>query len=637
MNHQSFKIPVDFTYASFFFLILLATVGLYWIGFSPLFILDDEPNLNSLSSITDSEWIVSMGRFVTEGDAGRLGRPISLLTFALQFYDWPNDAESFKYVNLMIHLLNGCLIFWLLLLLTRTLSLSYSRQLLLASVTTAIWLLHPLQVTTVLYVVQRMVQLSVLFTLIGLISYVQGRYDLAQGQLVKGFIKVSLGIGLGGILATLSKENGVLLVFYVLALETTLLQSVKSPPYWRVWFAMFIYLPITLLCLYFAMRFDRLLQDYVVRDFTMGERLLTEARILIDYLAKILLLHPTDFGLFQDDYPMSRGLLTPWTTLPAVLFVITSFIIGIRQRRIWPLLSFAIFWFFAGHFLESSFIALIPYFEHRNYLSMLGILFAVVYGGLVLIERISALRPLVITFSIIWLLLFPLLTSMQTTLWANPLQQAILWAQEKPLSRYAQSHVASLLVQIDRPEEAEKYYRQMVKNFPQDTGHYTFWLNLACLYPERVKLPEAQAMLEQFRTAKLDIGALSGLRFLIDSYAKGTCQTDAETLEVILKSLLDSPMPTPYRADLYFIYGTFCGIERRYTTAVDFIDQGLALKYEPYLRLRQIAWLMTDHQLDKASIYLNKAKSEFNPVATRLYSQHFDFLEKEIERLKQET
>ncbi|OQW93153.1 MAG: hypothetical protein BWK79_12640, partial [Beggiatoa sp. IS2] len=460
-----------------------------------------------------------MGRFIAEGVAGALGRPISMLSFALQFYDWPINAWSFKYVNLMIHLLNGCLVFWLLLLLTQVLSLSYSKRLLLAMVTASIWLLHPLQVTTVLYVVQRMTQLSVLFTLIGLISYVQGRYDLAQGKSIKGFIKVSLGIGLGGILATLSKENGVLLVFYVLALETTILQTVTKPPYWRVWFAVFVYLPMTLLSLYFATRFDSLLQDYVVRDFTMGERLLTEARILVDYLAKILLLHPTDFCLFQDDYPISPTLLVPLTTLFAVIFIIAIFVIGIQQRRTIPLLSLAIFWFFAGHILESSFVALVPYFEHRNYLPMLGILFAVVYGGLSLIERISTIRPLLIVLSVIWLLLFPLLTYSQTILWAKPLEQAMLWAQKKPLSRYAQSHLASILIEINKPEEAEKYYRQMVKNFPNDTGPYALWLTLACLYPQQVTLPNAQALIKQFRTAKVDVGAISGLRFLIDAYA----------------------------------------------------------------------------------------------------------------------
>jgi tetratricopeptide (TPR) repeat protein len=254
-----------------------------------------------------------------------------------------------------------------------------------------------------------------------------------------------------------------------------------------------------------------------------------------------------------------------------------------------------------------------------------------------LIERIQKIRSMLIALSIIWLLLFPLLTYSQTTLWAKPLEQAMLWAEKKPLSRYAQSHFASILIEIDQFEEAEKYYRRMVDNFPQDIGPYVLWLNLACLYRQRVKLPDLSVMIQRFQTAKLDVGAVVGLRFLMEGYAKGECRTDAPTLELMLETLLHNPTPTFYEADLYFIYASFYGIERRYSEAVLKSDQGLMLKYEPHIRMRQIAWLIMDRQLDNALIYVKKARTEFNFFATRLYHQHLDFLEQEIMRLRLDT
>ncbi|OQW95629.1 MAG: hypothetical protein BWK79_01850, partial [Beggiatoa sp. IS2] len=321
MNTKNSHFTLEITYGGLFFLLLLVTLGLYWSGLYSTFMLDDSPNLDNLEKITDEALWSSMGQFIAGGGVSS-ARPLSLLTFALQFYDWPHGPWAFKYVNLMIHLLNGCLVFWLSLLLARLLVLSTERGLILALLTTALWLLHPLQVSTVLYVVQRMTQLSTLFTLVGLITYLKGRQLLAENKLSKGFLTISLGIGLSGIFAVSSKENGVLLLLYVLALEMTLLQMLPKPVHWKIWFTTFIYAPIAAIILYFVVTFDKILQVYIIRDFTLGERLLTESRVLTEYLAKMLLLHPYDFGLFHDDFVISRGLFDPSTTIFAIILVV---------------------------------------------------------------------------------------------------------------------------------------------------------------------------------------------------------------------------------------------------------------------------------------------------------------------------
>lgn len=628
--HYPAEQPMKLSYMVSFFLVLLGTTGLYWEGLHSIFILDDEPNLQSLKQITDENTWVGIGKFITEGITSRLGRPLSLLTFALQYHHWPTEVWSFKYVNLMIHLINACLIFWLILLLGRL--LDFQRPLLIALLTMTLWLVHPFHVSTVLYVVQRMTELSALFTLVGLLAYLQGRHYFTQGLVLKGFVWVSLGVSVGGILATLSKETGVLLVFYISVLEITLFHSLPSPPYWRIWKTLFIYGPITLLSAYFIIHFNDLLNDYQIREFTMGERLLTEARILCDYLAKILLLRPDAFSLFQDDYPISRSLFSPITTFISLIFLVSLLVMSLILRRSFPLFAFAVLWFFAGHLLESSFIGLIPYFEHRNYLPMLGVLFALVYGTLALFQQMStpSLRTLAMTFSGLVFSLFPLLTSLQTNLWANPIEQAIFWAEKKPYSRFAQSHVAEIFEKLGHYDKVEQVYRHMTQHFPRDLGFYMLWFHLACKQSQ-VNFPQQEAF-PQFATGKLDTATIMGLNFILTDRLQGNCHVDAKILEKIFDSLIHNPHAHFYLSFLHHLYALFYAQEHRYTLALQQAEQSLALEEQPALRIQQIEWLITVHRLKEAQLYLDTARKKLNPLFHSLYDEQLNALEALINR-----
>ena len=617
--------PTKLVYIVSFFLVLLGTTGLYWKGLHSIFILDDEPNLQGLKQIGDEHTLLDMGKFITEGITSQLGRPLSLLSFALQYHRWPTEVWHFKYVNLMIHLLNGCLIFWIILFLGRLLALQ--RTLLIALLTTTLWLVHPFQVSTVLYVVQRMTELSAFFTLVGLLAYLQGRHCLAQGLIFKGFIWISLGVSLGGILATLSKETGVLLVFYIWVLESTLFHSLPVPPYWKSWKILFIYLPITFLFGYFIFSFDHLLHAYQIRDFTMGERLLTETRVLCDYLAKILLLRPDAFSLFQDDYLISRGLFSPMTTFISLGFLTLIFLSSLRLRHSFPFFSFAILWFLAGHWLESSFIGLIPYFEHRNYLPMLGILLASVYGVLALFQRMPTpfLRVVAITLSGCIFALFPLLTGLQTHLWAKPIEQAVFWAEKKPFSRFAQSHAAEIFEKLERYDQVEHIYRQMTQRFPNDLGFYTLWFHLACKKLP-VHFPQQEAF-SKFGTGKLDTATIMGLNFILTDRAQGICQVEAKLLEDIFNRLIYNPHATFYLSLLHHLYALFYAQEHRYALAVQQAEQSLGIEEQAALRLQQIEWLIADRRLKEAQSYVDQAQKKLNPFAHQLYYEQLNMIE----------
>ena len=95
---------------------------------------------------------------------------------------------SFKYTNLMIHLLVGLGICWATLkLLLRVLGYDENRgNAWIAVLSTGFWLLHPFFVSTTLYVIQRMTQLAALFSIYGIAAYLHGRL-LLLGKVAAGY------------------------------------------------------------------------------------------------------------------------------------------------------------------------------------------------------------------------------------------------------------------------------------------------------------------------------------------------------------------------------------------------------------------------------------------------------------------
>src|SRR3546814_2061369 len=113
----------------------------------------------------------------------------------------------------------------------------------------------------------------------------------------------------------------------------------------RTWIALFLCLPAVLLCTYFVVNWPGIRAGYAVRDFTLQQRLLTEPRILFDYLRQILAPNYIARGLLFDGYPASTGWLFPPNTLLSVILLALAVIASIVKRKTWPWLAFVVFWF----------------------------------------------------------------------------------------------------------------------------------------------------------------------------------------------------------------------------------------------------------------------------------------------------
>jgi tetratricopeptide (TPR) repeat protein len=609
-------------------IILLVLCGsLYSFGVSPLFILDDEPNLSELGRVKKYHNILE---FISQGSAGPLGRPISLASFALQADAWA-DATQFKYVNIFIHLLIGIFIYNFLSIIGRILKWSQITTFRLSIICTTLWLLSPIQVSTVLYVVQRMAQLSVLFTIIGLVVYVKGREYLLQGKLKKGYITVSLGLILGGLLALFSKENGILIILYTWVVEATLFHSLPSPKGWKIWKSIFIYIPITIIISYFIFTFQPELA-YSNRSFTLVERLYSESRILFSYLGNVFV--PHSFNLFQDDYVVSKSLFEPPSTFISLASWVILFFSAILLRKRYSVFSFGVLWYLAGHALESTIVPLILYFEHRNYLAVLGPLIILIACFSYLIQNnqlTTVIRKSFLGLSIGWALIIITSTISEISLWRNPLLQSVHWAEEKPLSRFAQSHAASMFLALNQPQKALEYYQYMANVFSDDPAPYTLWLFAACKY-EEIPPPNMELALDRFFQAKESLHIATGLDPLLNAFTTGDkCKRfSPEIIEKMLSSLIANPNLTINRGLIYLYYANWTAYKGDYKLAIQHMDE--ALKYsivkKDIAKLQKLAWLMQLNLFEEAVLYIKQLRLEFNSVENKIHASHLDSLEK---------
>ncbi|MEO7149213.1 MAG: hypothetical protein ABIY40_04670, partial [Rhodanobacteraceae bacterium] len=378
---------------------LLLTAFVYWHGLSGGYVFDDFPNIvdNAAIQVTRST-LAAWANAAWASPASELQRPLASLSFAVNWFFSGNDPRPMKATNLAIHLLNGVLLYFMLRELLRALVLRRSDDRLQANsyrksnddngideaaarrlilVVTAGWLLLPINLMAVLYVVQRMESLCQVFVLAGLWMYLAGRRRMLLATGHRGFALASVGLIGGTVLGVLVKESAVLLPVYAFLIEVALLRfaSARTSRDRRlgVLYVCILLAPATL---GLAWLLPHVLSPsaWDDRDFTFGQRLLTEPRVLVDYLHWTVLPDPGTLSLYHDQLPISRGFLTPWTTLPAIVLLVILLGVAwwLRNRR--PLVALGIAWFFAAQLLTATIVPLELVYEHRNYFASIGVL-----------------------------------------------------------------------------------------------------------------------------------------------------------------------------------------------------------------------------------------------------------------------
>lgn len=370
--------------------LVLLTVLAYLPGLSGGFIFDDYPNIVSNPRIHAAtlDW-ESLKQAATGYEAAGSSRLIATASFAADHAIAGTQPRQYKTSSLVVHVLNALLVWLLLRSLQRLPAWNLGTGQGLPLALAAIWAVHPLQVSTVLYVVQRMETLSLLFVLLALLAYVRGRRLQSTGARGWPWLACCLPLVALGMLA---KESAALFPVYALALELTVLgfkaRSEADSKKWRLAYAVGVIASIALFLLWLLPIYSTP-DAYAHRNFGIVERVLTQFRVLSMYLGMILVPTPAGYVFYYDDLVASQGWLNPATTLAGAMFLSALLAAAFIARRRLPLFSLGIFLFLGAHLITSNIVPLELAFEHRNYFALLGVVIAVADLALRLISRLG--------------------------------------------------------------------------------------------------------------------------------------------------------------------------------------------------------------------------------------------------------
>jgi tetratricopeptide (TPR) repeat protein len=600
---------------SFALALLLAGSLIYLPGLSGPFLLDDMQNIVKnhfvhLSSLGFDHLYTAA--FSTA--AGPLKRPVAMLSFALNYYaiGGVNDPTTFKATNVAIHAINGLLVYWLCYLIFLRLSTTNettprpdpnsNRKLHVAAASAALfWVVHPIQLTSVLYVVQRMTSLCAMFTLLGLIGYMAGRLRMERGE-PNGLLLMIVGIVLGGVLASFSKETGFLLPLYALVLEATLFRTARP---WSGWHSLSVghrrtigaaLLVLGSIAVIWVVHYAS--QNYGLRPFTPLERALTETRVLWLYLSLIVVPGLDRFGFNHDDIAISTSLLHPWTTLPAVIGIAALLGTGLLLRKRQPLMALGILWFFVGHALESTVFALEIAHEHRNYLPSLGIVLVGVQFIRTRAASHGGWRPWLATVMIG--LLLATVTVLRSSEWSNMYDFSFYEAEHHPDSARSQAYLGQALIRIGQFEGGAAAYRRAAELDPSEPAYLMALIQVPTSMSGSPSPSEQKETIRRLEARKITPGAMLVLQTL-NGCVLQKCAYARTTTEKWARVLLAADIPGQDNSFYYHLLGRSLMSQGRNKEALQALVRSYTLdpKYL-YPRIDAVKLLLSEGQLHRA-------------------------------------
>ncbi len=356
-------------YAFTFISLFLSLIIIYGNSFQCDWHLDDfanivyNPNVRIQSLSLENIKKTFYGR---SSDQTKINRPLSYLTFALNYHISGTNVLGYHVVNFAIHYIASIFLF-LLIYNTLQLPLLHERYrktaYAIALLSVFFWATHPIQVPAVTYIVQRMTSMAGMFYIMALYFYLKGRIANETAKQTGFFVLC----GIAGIFSFASKENALMLPVSLFLYDLFLIQGVSRHNVRKNLKIAIIPLLIILAVSFYYVDMGSILSGYKYRPFTLVERLLTEPRVILFYIS--LLLYPLSSRLtLLHDIEISSSLFTPWTTLPAIVIISALIVIAIIISKKKPLIAYCILFFFVNHLIEGSIIPLELIFEHRNYL-----------------------------------------------------------------------------------------------------------------------------------------------------------------------------------------------------------------------------------------------------------------------------
>tara|TARA_B100000686_G_scaffold306302_1_gene345608 strand:+ start:8980 stop:10842 length:1863 start_codon:yes stop_codon:yes gene_type:complete len=391
-------------------------------------------------------------------------RGISIMTFAVQYQIFGWHAGAFRVFNILIHILNACLV-WIIILHLQERAKKLDRKngdeildnidKFFAALAGAIFISHPVLTSGVAYIFQRNGLLCTFFYLTALYALIKA-FPIGQSTNRK-WVVVFCGAYL---LSIWSKETGITFIAVAFIFHW-LFRSPTEAQDWRRWFY-----PLSGVCIFsLAMAFWQMVhipisKRTVYGNWTVWQNLITQWNVVMKYISLILWPHPDILNL-DHDFPIALSIDDNQTWLSGLaLIVLLGFGFWcIKKNR---LMALGIFWFFITLAVESTIIPINEVMvEYRLYLPAFGFVIAIVCALRLLAKHTDFLKVLSVGSGLI-LTIFSLFTLQRNAV----MKEAFLvWqdcALKSPKSIRSQTAYATYLSKQGRLAEAIPIYRKAV-------------------------------------------------------------------------------------------------------------------------------------------------------------------------------
>lgn len=396
-------------YASAFTLLFAILILVYSNSFDCSWHYDDFTNIvdNTSIRIKNLSWAEIEKSFYACSEMNRkvdgtvdsfvtLSRPLAYFSFGLNYYFGGLNVFGYHIVNFTIHYLTAVFLFLFIynmlqlpLLKEQYGNYAYSAALLSA----VLWSVHPIQVSAVTYIVQRMASMVSLFYIIAMYLYLKGRTaPTVPGAVIFYFLCFT-----SFLLALGSKQNAAMLPLSLVLFDLFFIQGISRNNVIRIVKILGVVTLFTLIFLFFYIKYYPSALDYGVRMFSMAERLLTQPRIFFYYIS--LLFYPLSSRLMLiHSIDISKSLFDPWTTTVAIAAILMLVGTALWKARKMPLIAYCILFFFVNHLIEGSFFNLELIYEHRNYLPSMLFFLPIVIGFFNVLDFFAEKRAMRIAF-----------------------------------------------------------------------------------------------------------------------------------------------------------------------------------------------------------------------------------------------
>ncbi|HIJ96624.1 MAG TPA: hypothetical protein HPP94_12975 [Desulfuromonadales bacterium] len=425
-----------------------------------------------------------------------LTRPLSYLTFAINYHFHGIAVAGYHLVNIIIHTLNVLAVYALARVTARILDMgralsadevAFQEAVKIAFVTAALFAVHPLMTNSVTYITHRMTSLVALFYLTSLLVYV---YGVICHQQVKKTALYALSFLLC-CAAMLTKENAFTLPLMIVVYDTLFLQGALKQRIIRLtpFVLTMVIIPCNVMMLPKAgglVPGNALISALNIvnfKQFSSWEYLLTQFRAVAFYIS--LLLKPTQLSL-EHKFRVSHSLgdidVVMSLALHLALFGYGSYLVWSSHKKSTHTVSnglagFGIIWFYGTLMVESSIIPLnVMVAEYRTYLPSFGFFLFIVCQVGRAIEKIFAHNNTANLKYLFWLPILCLLMTLtirRNEVWRKPDELWIKTIYLYPTLARAYANLADHYIRTGALQNAIEVYRLSIKEMPaQPVLHY---------------------------------------------------------------------------------------------------------------------------------------------------------------------